>query len=48
METIEALTSSQIVALTRFIEGFQRIRGSVRWRTAFYECTSRGATSFRM
>ena len=42
MEIIEALTSSQIVALTRFIEGVQRIRGSVRWRTAFYECTLRG------
>lgn len=42
MQTIDKLTSSQIVALTRFIEGFRRIRSSVRWRTAFYECTRRG------
>lgn len=42
MQAIDRLTSSQIVALTSFIEGVQRIRDSVRWRTAFYECTRRG------
>lgn len=42
MQTIAALTSSQAVALARFIEGHQRIRGSMCWRTAFCECTRRG------
>lgn len=42
MQTIDALTAAQRLALARFIEAYRRLRGSMRWRTAFYECTRRG------
>jgi hypothetical protein len=42
MLTIDALTTAQRLALARFIEAYLRLRGSMRWRTAFYECTRRG------
>jgi hypothetical protein len=42
MATIDALTPAQRLALARFIETNLRLRGSMHWRTAFYECTRRG------
>jgi hypothetical protein len=42
MPTIDALTRAQRLALAHFIETYLRLRGSMRWRTAFYECTRRG------
>ncbi len=42
MPTIDALTAAQRLALARFVESYLRVRGSMRWRTAFYECTRRG------
>lgn len=42
MTTIDALTAAQRLALARFIETYLRLRGSMRWRTAFCECTRRG------
>ena len=42
MPTIDALTYSQLLALVRFIEACQRLRGSTHWRTIFYDCTTRG------
>ena len=42
MTTIDALTTAQRLALARFIETYLRLRGSMRWRTAFCECTRRG------
>jgi hypothetical protein len=40
--TIHALTIAQRLALASFIEACLRLRGSMRWRTAFYECARRG------
>lgn len=42
MPTIDMLTPAQRLALARFIESNLRLRGSMHWRTAFYECTRRG------
>jgi len=42
MSTIDALTIPQRLALAHFIEAYLRLRGSMHWRTAFYECTRRG------
>jgi len=42
MPTIDALTHPQLLALVRFIEACQRLRGSIHWRTTFYDCTRRG------
>jgi hypothetical protein len=42
MTTIDALTAAQRLALARFIETHFRVRCSMRWRTAFCECTRRG------
>jgi hypothetical protein len=42
MTKIDALTTAQRLALARFIETYVRLRGSMRWRTAFCECARRG------
>lgn len=42
MPTVDALTTAQCLALAHFIDAHFRLRGSLRWRTAFYECTRRG------
>ena len=41
MPTIDALTSPQVLAVARFIEACQRLRGSMRWRAELYECARR-------
>jgi hypothetical protein len=40
--TVDALTTEQRLALAHFINAHLRLRGSLHWRTAFYECTRRG------
>ena len=42
MPTVNSLTDSQILALTRFVEGCLRLRGSTQWRTIFCDCALRG------
>lgn len=42
MPTVNSLTSSQLLALVRFIEACLRLRGSTQWRTIFYDCARRG------
>lgn len=42
MPTIDSLPTPQCLALAHFIEAHLRLRDSMHWRTAFYECTRRG------
>ena len=42
MRTLNQLSESEICALSQFITGCLRIRGTSHWRTRFAECAARG------
>lgn len=43
MKMIDQLSATEVLALARFLEACRRLRGSLKWRTQFYECARRGS-----